>query len=82
MFSDIIKDADTSCKMLDEIVEYVGESNVIQVVTDNAANYKKAEKLLEVKRSKLYWTPCAAHCIDLMLYDTGKITKVKKQLKR
>ena len=25
------------------------------------------------KRGKLWWTPCAAHCIDLMLKDIGKI---------
>jgi len=24
------------------------------------------------KRKKLYWTPCAAHCIDLMLEDFEK----------
>ena len=24
------------------------------------------------KRRRLWWTPCAAHCIDLMLEDVGK----------
>ena len=42
------------------------------VTTDNAANYKKAgEKLVET-RGGLFWTPCAAQCIDLMLEDFGK----------
>ena len=49
-----------------------------QVVTDNAANYKAAgEKLME-KRKRLYWTPCAAHCIDLMLEDFDKKIKVHR----
>lgn len=44
----------------------------MQLVTDNAANCKKAgEKLMET-RGGLFWTPCAAHCIDLMLEDFGK----------
>jgi len=58
--------------MIDDIVEEVGENNVIQVVTDNAANYKAAGELLMQKSKKLYWTPCAAHCIDLMLEDFEK----------
>lgn len=24
----------------------------------------------------MFWTPCAVHCIDLMLEDIGKISKV------
>lgn len=69
----MVKDATMLFKLLDEMVEEVGEKNVIQVVTDNASNYVKAGKLLEAKRPHLFWTPCAAHCIDLMLEDIGKI---------
>ena len=31
----------------------------------------KAGKLL-MKKYNLYWTPCEAHCIDLMFEDIGK----------
>ena len=41
-----------------------------------------AGKLLEEKRSHLYWTPCAAHCIDLMLEDIGKLPLIKKTIQR
>lgn len=34
------------------------------------------------KRQHLYWTPCAAHCIDLMLEDIGKIPRVRTTLQR
>ncbi|QHO24890.1 uncharacterized protein DS421_12g376240 [Arachis hypogaea] len=70
--SDICKTAEKIFKMIDEVVEEVGEENVVQVVTDNAANYKKAGQMLMEKRKNLYWTPCAAHCIDLMLEDFEK----------
>ncbi|XP_056848411.1 uncharacterized protein LOC130498807 [Raphanus sativus] len=64
------------------MVEEVGEMNVVQVVTDNASNYVKAGKLLEAKRPHLFWTPCAAHCLDLMLEDIGKVQAVKDAMKK
>ncbi|KAJ9132775.1 hypothetical protein P3X46_033612 [Hevea brasiliensis] len=40
------------------------------------------ERLLETKCPHLYWTPCAAHCLDLMLEDIGKIPKIHNTIKR
>ncbi|XP_064939513.1 uncharacterized protein LOC135593424 [Musa acuminata AAA Group] len=34
------------------------------------------------KRKTLFWTPCAAHCIDLMLKDIGELDTVKKCVAR
>ncbi|XP_021986626.1 uncharacterized protein LOC110883082 [Helianthus annuus] len=34
------------------------------------------------KRKHLFWTPCAAHCLDLMLEDVGKIPKVKQTIEK
>ena len=39
---------------------------MVQIVTDNGLAFVKAGKLL-MKKYNLYWTPCAAHCIDLSL---------------
>ncbi|KAL1210202.1 hypothetical protein V5N11_013230 [Cardamine amara subsp. amara] len=80
--SEVVKDATLLFQLLDKIVEEVGEENVVQVVTNNASNYIKAGKLLEAKKPTLYWTPCAAHCIDLMLEDIGKIANVKSALQK
>jgi len=74
--SDISKTCDKVFKMLDDVVEYVGEVNIVQVVTDNAANFKAARDLLMQKRERLYWTPCAAHNIDLIFEDFEKNLKV------
>ncbi|XP_042466041.1 uncharacterized protein LOC122048553 [Zingiber officinale] len=68
--------------LLDRFVERVGEVNVIQVVTDSASNNVLAGKLLEAKRPHLYWTPCAAHCVDLILEDIGKLPDFKATLKK
>lgn len=35
--------------------------------------YVKAGELLMEKRKNLYWSPCAAHCINLMLEDFGNL---------
>jgi len=63
-------------------VEEIGEENVIQVITDNRINYVLADKLLEEKRPHLYWTPCVAHCIDLMLENIEKLPLIKKTIQR
>ncbi|CAH1453556.1 unnamed protein product [Lactuca virosa] len=81
--SEVSKDANLLFGVLDDIVKEVGEVNVIQVITDNASAYVKAGKLLEAKRPHLFWTPCATHCVDLMLDDIGKqIPKVRSALKK
>ncbi|XP_058010208.1 uncharacterized protein LOC110670461 [Hevea brasiliensis] len=68
--------------LLNRFVERVEEANVVQVVTDNASNCVLVGKLLETKCPHLYWTPCAAHCLDLMLEDIGKIPKIHNTIKR
>ncbi|MCI13334.1 hypothetical protein A2U01_0034451, partial [Trifolium medium] len=45
----------------------------------NAANYRAVGAMLMDKRKKLYWTPYAAHCIDLMLEDFEKKTIVHRE---
>ncbi|KAL4181259.1 hypothetical protein AMTRI_Chr12g236340 [Amborella trichopoda] len=65
------------CAHLDKIVDVVGLENVIQVVTDNAANYRIAGLLLMERRPNLYWTACAAYCINLMLKEIRKLKRVK-----
>ncbi|XP_021803759.1 uncharacterized protein LOC110748023 [Prunus avium] len=71
--SDSIKNGTLLFKYLDDVVKEVGEEHVIQVITDNASNYKNVGVKLMEKRKKLWWTPCAAHCIDLMLEDISKM---------
>jgi hypothetical protein len=80
--SDQVKDANLLFCLLDEVVEEVGVQNVVQVITDNAANYVVAGRMLEEKHRTIWWTPCAAHCLDLMLEDIRKIEWVKKTVEQ
>ncbi|KAG5016850.1 hypothetical protein JHK82_022495 [Glycine max] len=80
--SDFVKTGEKFFELLDAIVEEVGEENVVQVVTDNGSNYVLAGKLLKDKTKHIYWNPCAAHCIDLMLEDIGKLPLIRKTIRR
>ena len=71
------KNATYLCEAIEEVIADVGEENVVQVVTDNAANYVAAGRLLMERHPTIFWTPCAAHCIDLMLEDLGKLPWIK-----
>ena len=50
----------------------------MQIVTDNAAPMKAARSILMEEFSHLYWTTCAAHCMDLILEDVGKLDRIAK----
>ena len=44
--SDLVKDAINLSNLFDEIVNWVGPANIVYLVTDNAANYVAAGKIL------------------------------------
>ena len=51
---------------------------MVQVITNNAANYVAVGKMLMERHHTLFWTPCAAHCINLLLEDMGKLSFIKE----
>ena len=71
--SDTNKNGELMFKYLDDVVKEIGEEYVVQAITDNASNYVNDGMRLMEKMRRLWWTPCAAHCIDLMLEDIGKV---------
>ena len=73
-----VKEAALLCELLDGVLQEIGVDNVVQIITDNAANYVAAGRLLMERHPSLFWSPCAAHCIDLMLEDVGKIPFIKE----
>ena len=72
-----VKDASLLCDLLDEFIQEVGPQHVVQVITDNATNYVVADRMLMQRYPTLFWTPCAAHCIDLIWEDIGKIPYIR-----
>eukprot|EP00253_Pinus_taeda_P032254 PITA_32254 len=52
--SDKVKTAQLICEMMEEVVQEVGEEHVVQIVTDNAANYMAAERLFEIRHPIIF----------------------------
>lgn len=74
--SAIVTDAQLLCNLFSEIVDMVGASNVVHLVTDNESNFKAAGRLLNEKYGNICWSPCAAHCLNLILQDISKMPHV------
>lgn len=50
-----------------EVIDEVGPKNVVQVITDNAANWKGVVLMIESKYKNIFWTPCVVHTLNLAL---------------
>ncbi|CAD6341298.1 unnamed protein product [Miscanthus lutarioriparius] len=68
-----IANAQMLADLLEQQVDKIGKEYVVQVVTDNGANFKAAGRILMERIPHLFWTPCAAHCLNLLLQDIGEI---------
>jgi hypothetical protein len=73
-----VKYATLLCELMDAFIQEIGVHNVVQIITDNATNYVATGRLLMERNCSLFWTPCATHCIDLMLKDMGKTSFIKE----
>ncbi|CAI5960959.1 unnamed protein product [Closterium sp. NIES-65] len=71
------KTGDYLATLIQGAITTVGPKHVVQVVMDNASNNKNAASKLSADYPHIFFTNCAAHCLDLMLHDIGKIPAVK-----
>ena len=63
-----------------EVIGEIGVKYVVQIVTDNSSNYKKACQDLVAKYPHITWQPCVADTINLMLKDIGRFPDVQEVL--
>ncbi|KAH9620381.1 hypothetical protein KSS87_022032 [Heliosperma pusillum] len=80
--TDVLDDPLTLFKLLDGVVDEIGEENVVQVVTQNTHSYRAAGKMLEDKRKKLFWTPCTVYCINKVLEEFTKLKFVSECMEK
>ncbi|XP_025702692.1 uncharacterized protein [Arachis hypogaea] len=74
--SSMVKNASSLCDLFSEVIEWIGPDNVVHVVTDNAANYVAAGRLINKKIENIHWSPCAAHCLNLILKDISSMPHI------
>ncbi|XP_057497393.1 uncharacterized protein LOC130782121 [Actinidia eriantha] len=70
--SSMEQNATSIAELLFKAIDYVGPSNVVQVVTDNAANYKAAGTIIQRKYRHIFWSGCLAHTLNLLMKDIAK----------
>ncbi|CAI5982221.1 unnamed protein product [Closterium sp. NIES-65] len=58
----------------------VGDRKVVQVVMDNASNNRRAADILRDGFHAVFFNNCAAHVLDLMLHDIGRVLAVRRVL--
>ncbi|XP_024010335.1 uncharacterized protein LOC112085357 [Eutrema salsugineum] len=76
--SGIYTNAENLCNLFADVVEIIGPQNVVHMVTDSAPNYKAAGANLVERYPAIYWSPCAAHCINSIFQDMGELPQVEK----
>jgi hypothetical protein len=54
------------------VVADVGENNIVQIITNNGSNYKKACRYLRNEYLHIAWQSYLAHTINLMLKTIGE----------
>ncbi|XP_022992595.1 uncharacterized protein LOC111488898 [Cucurbita maxima] len=74
--SGIMDSPDLLYELFKKVVEQVGVKHVLQVITRFEENYAIAGRKLSDTYPTLYWTPCAASSVDLILGDIGNIEGV------
>ena len=57
-----------------------GPKNVTAIVTNNASNYKGAGLAISEKYPEITWVPCAAHSLNLLPKDIGKMSFIHQTL--
>ncbi|XP_061368956.1 uncharacterized protein LOC133311850 [Gastrolobium bilobum] len=71
--TEISTSAEFLYEILKQVVEEVGVGQVLQVITSGEEQYAAAGRRLTDTFPTLYWSPSAAHCIDLILEDFGNL---------
>ncbi|XP_025647851.1 uncharacterized protein [Arachis hypogaea] len=74
--SSIVKNASLLYSLFSEVIEWIDPNDIMHVVTDNAANYVATGWLINQKYDNIYWSPCAAHCLNLILKDISSMAHI------
>jgi hypothetical protein len=65
-----------SSQEIHKVVVELDPEHIVQIITDNASNYKNACKMITHK-FLIVWQPCLTHTINLMLKAVGEFSEHK-----
>ena len=61
------------------MVKDFGAEHIVQIITDNDSNYKKACKMIS-RKYRIVWQPSVAHTVNLMLKSIGEFPEQKAMI--
>ena len=61
------KDVEYVANLFVQTINNLGEANVVQIITENASNYKAAGLTIEAKYPHVFLTLCVVHNLNLAL---------------
>ncbi|XP_020100614.1 uncharacterized protein LOC109718679 isoform X2 [Ananas comosus] len=64
--------------LFDSVIQDFGPENVVQIIIDNALNYTNVGSQITQNYNSIFWSPCASHCVNLILEDFSKIDWVSR----
>jgi hypothetical protein len=70
----ITSSAQNILELLPKTINDVGPFNVIQVITDNVANFKGARRIIEWVHPHIFWFGCLVHTLNHLMHDIVKHT--------
>ncbi|XP_072088422.1 uncharacterized protein [Arachis hypogaea] len=74
--SNVVKNVSSLCDLFSEVIKWIGPDNIVHIVTDNAANYVAAGRLINKNFKNIHWSPCAAHCLNHILKDISNMPHI------
>jgi hypothetical protein len=54
-------------------IEEIGPSNIIEVIIDDASNFKEKREIIEDKYPNTFWSGCLVHTMNLLMHDVIKM---------
>ncbi|KAI8547162.1 hypothetical protein RHMOL_Rhmol07G0173500 [Rhododendron molle] len=63
----IMKEHEAGKRAYQQVIKDLGGANVVQIVTDDASNYKAVGLTIEAIYPHVFWTPCVVHSLNLAL---------------
>lgn len=64
--------------LFDSVIQDVGPDNVVQVIVDNPMNYVNVGNHIMHNYNTIFWTPCAAYCLNLIFEDISRVDWVNR----
>jgi hypothetical protein len=83
--SDLSLDSHTAkylAEKIEEVIEKVGPNRISAIVSDNAANVKKAREIITEKYPRIENIRCISHCINLIACDIVSHTFADRLLRK